>query len=183
MILCCCVTLSPVQSDIKPSWIIGPYEDFITTVRKRKLRWYGHLTRSRGLAKMILHGTVQEGRRTGRQKKRWEDNISELTGLGLVEAFRKAEDREEWRKVVARSSLMHQRSLRLRDEWVSEWVSERVIKMKTPLINHRTGGDKWRKRVKSWSGLSKVCEFTVFIMNSRELDKDSSGFEDKDTKR
>ena len=71
------------------------------------------MTRSTGLAKMILQGTVQGGRRKGRQKKRWEDNIPEWSGLGLGEAFRKAADREEWRKVVARSSLMPQRSFRL----------------------------------------------------------------------
>ena len=44
------------------------------------------------------------GRRKGRQKKRWGDNIPEWTGLGLGEALRKVEDREKWRKVVARSS-------------------------------------------------------------------------------
>ena len=98
---------------------IGPYEDLITTVRKHKLRWYGHITRSTGLAKMIPQGTVQEGRGKGRQKKRWEDNIPEWTGLGLGEALRQVEDREEWRKVVARSSLMPQRSFRLRDERVT----------------------------------------------------------------
>ena len=49
--------------------------DLITTVRKLKLRWYGHMTRSTGLAKMFLQGKVQGGRRRGRQKKRWEDNI------------------------------------------------------------------------------------------------------------
>ena len=32
---------------------------------------------------MILQGTIQGGRRKGRQKKRWEDNISEWTVLGL----------------------------------------------------------------------------------------------------
>ena len=95
---------------------IGPYEDLLTTVKKRKLRWYGHKTRSTGLAKMILQGTVQGGRRRGRQKKRWEDNITEWIGLKLGEALRKAEDREEWRTVVARSSLVPQRSNRLWDK-------------------------------------------------------------------
>ena len=80
------------------------------------MRWYGHITRSTGLAKMTVQGTVQGGRRKGIQKKRWEDNISEWTELGLGEALRKAKDRKEWRKVVARSSLMPQRSFRLRDE-------------------------------------------------------------------
>ena len=94
---------------------IGPY-DLLTTVKKRKLRWYGHKTRSKGLAKMILQGTAQEGRKRGRQKKRWEDNITEWIGLKLGEALRKAENREEWRTVVARSSLVPQRSNRLWDK-------------------------------------------------------------------
>ena len=57
------------------------------------MRWYGHITKSTGLAKMILHGMAQGGRRKVGQKKRWEDNISEWTALGLGEALRKA---EEW---------------------------------------------------------------------------------------
>ena len=52
---------------------------------KRKLKWYGHVTRSLGLAKPVLQGTVLGGSRRGRQKKRWEDNIREWTGLGLSE--------------------------------------------------------------------------------------------------
>ena len=50
------------------------------------MRWYGHITRSTGLAKMILQNTVQGGRRKGRQKKRWGDTVSEWTELGLGEA-------------------------------------------------------------------------------------------------
>ena len=109
------VTNEKVRNRIRQA--IGPYEDLLTTVKKRKLRWYGHKTRSTGLAKMILQGTVQGGRRRGRQKKRWEDNITEWTGLKLGEALRKAEDREEWRTVIARSSLVPQRSNRLWDKW------------------------------------------------------------------
>ena len=65
---------------------------------------------------MILQDTVQGGRRRGRQKKRWEVNITEWTGLKLGEALRKAENREEWRTEVARSSLVPQRSNRLWDK-------------------------------------------------------------------
>ena len=42
--------------------------------------------------------------------------MSEWTGLGLGEALRKADNREEWRKVVGRSSLMPHRSFRPQDE-------------------------------------------------------------------
>ena len=83
---------------------------------KKKKKTTTKKTRSTGLAKMILQGTVQGGRRRGRQKKRWEDNATEWTGLKLGEALRKTENREEWRTVVARSSLVPQRSTRLRDK-------------------------------------------------------------------
>ena len=43
--------------------------------KRRKLKWYGHVSRSSGLAKTILQGAVKGRRRQGRQKKRWGDNI------------------------------------------------------------------------------------------------------------
>ena len=57
----------------------GPHEDLLTIVKRRKLRWHGHVFRSSGLAKTILQGTKKGGRRQGRQKTRWEDNIREWT--------------------------------------------------------------------------------------------------------
>ena len=72
------VTNEEVRNTIRH--VIGQYEDLITIVRKLKLRWYGHITRSKGLAKMILHDTVHGGRRNDTQKKSWGDNISEWTG-------------------------------------------------------------------------------------------------------
>ena len=94
---------------------IGPQVDLLTIVRQRKLKWYGHTTRSSGLAKTIMQGTVNGGRRRGRQKKRWEDNIREWTGLDLGNTLRKAEDRKEWRAVVKRSSAAPRRIPNLRD--------------------------------------------------------------------
>ena len=54
---------------------IGPQEDLLTGEKRRKLQWYGHVSRSSGLAKPVLQDTLKGGRRQGRQKKRWEDNI------------------------------------------------------------------------------------------------------------
>ena len=58
---------------------IGPHEDLLTIVKRRKLQWYDHVSRSSGLAETILQGTVKGDRRQGRQRKRWEDNIREWT--------------------------------------------------------------------------------------------------------
>ena len=41
---------------------IGLYEDLLTSAKRHKVRWYGHITRSSGLPKTVLQGTVQGGR-------------------------------------------------------------------------------------------------------------------------
>ena len=85
---------------------IGPHEDLLTIVKRRKLQWYGHVSRSSGLAKTILQGTVKGGRRQGSQKKRWEDNIREWTGLEFTKPQTAEENGEKWRKLVAKSSVV-----------------------------------------------------------------------------
>ena len=78
----------------------------MTIVKRPKLQWYGHVSRSSGLAKTILQGTVKGERRQGRQKKKWEDNIREWTGLEFAKSKRAVENREKWRKLVVKSSLV-----------------------------------------------------------------------------
>ena len=70
-----------------------------------------------GLAKTILQGTVKGGKRQGRQRKWWEDNIREIewTGLKFGKSQRAAENREKWRKLVAKSSVVPQQPSWLRD--------------------------------------------------------------------
>ena len=55
------------------------------------------------------------GRRQGRQRKRWEDNIREWTGLEFAKSQRAVKNREKWRKLVAKSSVVPQHPSRLRD--------------------------------------------------------------------
>ena len=63
------VTNEEVRAKIQQA--IGPHEDLLTIVKR--LQWYGHVSRSSGLAKTILQGTVKGGRRQGGERKRWED--------------------------------------------------------------------------------------------------------------
>ena len=72
----------------------GVYDNLLTMVNKRKLRWYGNISRSSGMAKTILQGTVKGARRRRRQKKSWEENIKEWTGMGFGDSLRATEDRE-----------------------------------------------------------------------------------------
>ena len=57
------VTNEEVRAKIQQA--IGPHEDPLTIAKRRKLQWYGHVSRSSGLAKTILQGTVKRGRRQG----------------------------------------------------------------------------------------------------------------------
>ena len=72
-------------------------------------------SQANNLAKTIFQGTVKGGRRQGRQKRRWEDIIREWTGLEFDQSQRAVENREQWRKLVAKSSVVPQRPSRLRD--------------------------------------------------------------------
>ena len=85
------VTSEQVRRKIQAA--IGEYDELLTLVKKRKLRWFGHVSRSSGLAKTILQGTVKGNRERGRQKRRWEDNIKEGTGMDFASSTRAAENR------------------------------------------------------------------------------------------
>ena len=92
------VTNEEVRAKIQQ--VILPTENLLTIVKRRKLQWYGHVSRSSGLAKTILQGTVKGGRRQGRQRKIWEDNIREWTGLEFTKSQRAVENREKCKKLV-----------------------------------------------------------------------------------
>ena len=68
----------------------------VTIVKRRKLKWYGYVSRSSGLARTILQSTVKGDRRQGRQKKiRGEDNIRKRTGLDFAKSQRVMKKREK----------------------------------------------------------------------------------------
>ena len=113
------VTNEEVRAKIQQA--IGPHEDLLTIIKRCKVQWYGHVSRSSGLAKTILQGTVKGGRRQGGQRKRWEDNIREWTGLDFGKSQRAVENREKWRKLVAKSSVVPQRPSRSRYWWWWWW--------------------------------------------------------------
>ena len=55
----------------------------------------------------------ERGKKTRQiEKKRLEDNIREWTGLEFAKSQRAVENREDWRKLVVKSSLVPQRPSR-----------------------------------------------------------------------
>ncbi|XP_076445386.1 uncharacterized protein LOC143283130 [Babylonia areolata] len=57
--------------------LAGPQEPLLSTVKRRKLIWFGHNTRHTSLSKSIMQGIIEGGRRRGRQRKNWHENIKQ----------------------------------------------------------------------------------------------------------
>ena len=104
------VTNEEVRAKIQQA--IGPHIDLLTILKRRKLQWCGHVSRSSGPVKTILQGTVKGGRRQGRQRNRWKDNIRKWTGLEFAKSQRAVENRKSWRKLGVKSSVVLQRPSR-----------------------------------------------------------------------
>ena len=101
---------------------IGPHEDLLTIVKRRKLQWYGHVCRSSGQVKNILQGTVRGGKKArqteeeiGRQHQGMDRpgvrQVQEGAGKQRKTGF------EGGRGMVVKSSVVPQRPSRLRDRW------------------------------------------------------------------
>ena len=92
------------------SFLVGPQEPLLATVKRRKLAWFGHTSHvTTAFPKNILQGTLEGGRRRGRQSKCWMDNIKEWTSLTMPELLTRASCREERKRISAESSLMSPR--------------------------------------------------------------------------
>ena len=73
------VTSEKVSARIQQAF--EPHKDLLTIVKRHKLQWYGYVSHSSGLAKILSQGTVKGGRQQGRQRKWWEDYFRKWTGL------------------------------------------------------------------------------------------------------
>ena len=107
------VTNEEVRAKIQQA--IGPHEDLLTIVKETQTAVVWSCFPFIRSGQNRLAGHSERGRTQGRQRSRWEDNIREWTGLDFGKSQRAVEDREKWRKLVAKSSVVPQRPSRLRD--------------------------------------------------------------------
>ena len=89
----------------KISFLVGPQEPLLATVKRRKLAWFGYDTRHDSPSKTILQGTLEGGRRRGRQRKCWMGNIKEWTFLPTPELLTNAFYRKDWKMISSASSV------------------------------------------------------------------------------
>src|SRR6218665_2284893 len=90
---------------------LGQQVTLVEKIRKRRMTWFGHVTRMEGnrLPVVALYGQVEGTRGRGRQPKKWIDNVKEdlhvtAQGMNMIEAVDNSRNRRIWRSLVEASS-------------------------------------------------------------------------------
>ena len=78
--------------------IVGKTEHILTTIKLRKISYFGHEMRHDFLQKTILQGSLRGTTRRGRLKD-WNSDICKWSGISQREVLDAAHNRKKWRRV------------------------------------------------------------------------------------
>ena len=82
---------------------ISPEYSLEGLMLKMKLQYFGHLMqRTDSMAKTLMLGKIEGGRRKGQQRMRWLDGITDSVNVSLSKLWEIVKGRESWHAVVYR---------------------------------------------------------------------------------
>ena len=72
-----------------------------STIKQRKLSWYGHIKRSSLPVRTIYEGMIPGIRKRGRPTRRWRDDIKDWTNKSIDELNIMTKCRNDWRNYIS----------------------------------------------------------------------------------
>jgi hypothetical protein len=77
-------------------------DDIVKFIKSQMIRELGHVKRMEvgAMPRNVMEGRRLIGRRRGRPRLRWEDDVADLKVKKIKQRIEKTKDRDQWRLVV-----------------------------------------------------------------------------------